>query len=274
MVLMQLTQKQEWLIDRYLRAVGEAVDNADAQVAAVDHVRRQIHQALRRHSSGRLRDEDLVALFQELGSPASQAALYRQRYRIYSERGGLSLSATDRVWLGVCGGIAARLSFPSRYVRYAALALGVTGPLALILYLSLYIWLYVDSEDPAVPRIDIKRLAPGVALMAAAVVAMDAGMLGMRVLLVKLVALVTSRALPALGAWGWLEGRRGTLLFWALLVILPLSILGRLPLAESWDATLWRLAKVALALYGAVLCLGLASHLVGLLLHVSESVGL
>lgn len=268
---MQLTQKQEWLIERYLRAVGDALDDSAAREAAVAQVSRRIHQALRRHpSSEPLRDDDLVAVFQELGSPGRQAAKYQDHY---GGPRGLSLSGTDRVWLGVCGGIAKRLSAPSRYVRWGALALGVTGPLALILYLALYVWLYMDTEESAAPRVDIKRAATGVGLMGAAAVAMDMGVAWARWPFEKLYLTFASHALPALGAWGWLEGRRGVLLFWVLVTMLPLAALGRLPLADNWDATLWRLAKVVLALYGVALCLGLASHLVGLLLGLTESVG-
>ncbi len=60
----------------------------------------------------------------------------------------------------------------------------------------------------------------------------------------------------------------GTLRFWALALTLPLAVLSALPLANAWDYTLKRLVQALLALYGLILCFGIASFLVGIILDV------
>ena len=72
--------------------------------------------------------------------------------------------------------------------------------------------------------------------------------------------------LPPVGDWGWLQYYEPTYFYLACLSVIPLGILSGLPMANAWGHSLKRLAQAIVALYSVLLCFGLASIIVGVIL--------
>ena len=68
------------------------------------------------------------------------------------------------------------------------------------------------------------------------------------------------------GRWTWLNVQKGSLLFWVLMYCVPVSILAALPIRTTWAGTLRKVVQAGLALYGLILCAGIAYVLVGAIL--------
>lgn len=271
---MQLTQKHEWLIDRYLRAVEKEMDDAPDRTKerAAAHVRSKILHMLDEVPSNPHRDEDLVMVFQQLGSPGNQAAEFMSRCG-----GGnpLALAQYERVWLGVCGGLGQYFGIKPACLRYAAVGAGViAGPVALTLYLALYLEMYMNTAPAAAPRLKPWRMAETTGIAALAAVAMHAGVSLAPIPFARLYNLFVPGGLPDLGQWDWLEQWRVRLLVYALVLVVPVSALAGTPMAENRDATLREATRIILAAYAVVLSAGLASHLAGLLLQFLDKMSI
>ena len=165
-------------------------------------------------------------------------------------------------WLGVCMYLAGRMGQDVRLVRGIFVVLGIlTGPGALVAYLALY-------AEWCGSRFKIAAPEPNRVLLFRATLAT----LGMTVGL-YLLGLVTSFAAHSfygylvggaliLGQWGWLDARAGLFFLGATFACVPLAALGALPLQNKWGVTLNRIAKLGVALYAAIICLGIASIVV------------
>ena len=271
---MRLTQKQDSFIERYLREV-----NANFRDEVSDRVRdrgigrlqARIEHDLKALEKDSIDDADVHALLDSLGDPERMAASLTPR-RAAPETVGLSKE--DRVWLGVCGGISEYLEFPPWLVRLLAFLLGITtGPLTIILYIALYLWFHASADDdvPPIPKARVIWRACSTGMI---VVALHLGTRGAVWLIYFVHDRYLHRALPELGDWGWINVRSDELLFWALVISLPLSVLSALPLANAWDYSLKRFVQAVIALYGLALSFGIASILVGLILDgVKEFTG-
>jgi len=269
---MNLTQKQELLVARYLNAVGaELGDVSDAvRDRVLARLKARILGALQGSGDSTLRDEQVADVLAGLGSPARAAVELLHRK---GGAGGLVLSTDDRVWLGVCGGLAEYLGTETRAVRLVAVLAGVTGPLALLAYLGVYAEMYFASEGLNVPRVDKARLAKYALGTLAAAVAFHAAT---RIVVAMATALYLRLAqqdlLPVLGQWNWLEREASFMLFLVLALLLPIAALSGLPLAGQWDRTGKRVVQAGLALYALMLSFGIASFLVGLILDAVQNV--
>jgi phage shock protein PspC (stress-responsive transcriptional regulator) len=271
---MKLTHKQEWLVSRYVRAVSDELgDVPDAtRDQAVAHVRAHAYRELRALGQESVQDADVTAMLNRLGPPAHQAEAFLH------ERGhspGLALSADDRVWLGVCGGLAAHFGLSSTLVRSLTVLFGITGPLAVVAYLVLYFEMYIGNraarQAKEIPQIDSARvvLSLGGTLFAAVAVHVG-GLLVLRVITEVYLRLMQKDALPDLGGWEWLEINAGFMLFCVLCIGLPLALLSALPLAHQWDETIKRAVQAFLAVYALGVCFGIASYAVGIIVLVVE----
>jgi len=272
---MQLTQKQEWLVARYLREVGNALgDVSDAvREQALGRIDARIHRKLNGLVSrnAQVRDEDVQRVLRELGAPAAQAAEAVEGLRT---PGACVLAPDDRKWLGVCGGLARYLGVEARWVRAAFLLLGVTGPIILIIYLGLYVEMYVHSDPAGVPRVDKGRLIKHVLAAVGAIISLHVG----AQLLVWGALEAHNRIsglapLSGLGRWDWLRVNASFFLFCAIVNLAPLSALSGLPLANRWDQTLTRVTQAGVVLYGFLLSFGVAVFLTGLILAVARQLG-
>lgn len=266
---MKLTQKQEWLVARYLRAVGDELGDVPdtTRERAVADVKARVAQGMSLLGTSLHRDEDILGILRQLGSPKRQAEEF-----LFGDGGSriLRLDVDNRIWLGVCAGLARSLGVKAGVVRLAAVILGLTGPLALIAYIVLYLEMYLSSPSAQNPPIDRWRVVRyGVGTPAAAV-AMYMGIGMIRELVGKAYTRIVWVAVPPLGAWDWLRSYQSLLLLGTLFVCLPTAVLSALPLANGWDLTGKRIVQACLAVYALVLCLGIACYLVGVMLQAVE----
>lgn len=264
---MDLTQKQEWLIARYLRDVGAELGDVSETTCerALSRLRVRIMRKLR--EAPRSPDEESVrAVLRALGSPRAVAARMLEEHGL---EGPMALSTEDRVWLGVCGGIAEYLGMNPGAVRLAAVAVGVTGPLALVAYLVLYAEMYISADDnPDLPLIDKVKLFKYTAGILAALAAFHVGTRVFLGLTGKVYMRVMERqTLPSLEGWDWLEYNASLFVFWAVAALTPVAALSALPLKGEWQRTGDRVLQAGLGLYALLLSLGMASFVVGLILQ-------
>lgn len=273
---MELTHRQERLIARYLNDVGDEVgDVSDAlRERLLRRLKLRIYRQLRECGHSSVQDEDVDSVLARLGNPAGVAM---ELLHAKGGAAGLVLSADDRRWLGVCGGLAEYLGVESGTVRLIAVVLGlcipgISGPIVLAAYLILYFEMYFASTGLDVPRIDKARVASYTLGTLAAAVAFD---IGARLVLAgsakAYVRLMEAEALPLLGRWDWLRYEAPFLLFCVLALLTPIAVLSGLPLANKWDQTGKRVVQAGLALYALILSFGIASFLVGLIVHAVES---
>lgn len=270
---MRLTQKQEALITRYLRDVLALLDEKlpdAARERGMTRLQARIKHELLGLAKDPIADADVQAMLNRLGDPARQAAAINPQ-RPTTET--LTPAKDDRIWLGVCGGIADYLDVSPRVVRGLALLLGVsTGPLSIFVYLVVYTWLYWAAAPGEAPRIR-KALVLWRALSTFLIaLALHAGSTYSVRLIYFAHTQYLKRAIPELGDWGWLQVRAGELFFWSVAICVPLAVLSALPLANAWDYSLKRIVQALLALYGIVLSFGIASILVGLILDFVKEV--
>lgn len=267
---MVLTQQQESLIMRYLRDVAAHLDkelpeNLRGQwlIQLKDNLYREL-DTLRKNA---LEDTEIQAVINRFGSPATQAAQLAHRRDPSRE---LTLDIRHRVWLGVCAGIALRLGLEPWAVRTFAVFLGITGPLALIAYLAVYLFLYATTGPYAGPPIVVHRvLFRSVGVVGAALLLHGVGIYGVR-LIYYIHEEALHRPLPPLGNWAWITIDAPEMFFWILVCAAPLAALSAMPLANAWDYSLKRLSQALLALYGIAISFGIASVIVGILLNTVE----
>ncbi len=305
---MKLTQKQNMLVARYLREVREQVkDEPDTtQERIMEGVRSRITKELNGDSNSNLRDDEVLAVLHGLGSPGDLIQ------EMHSQRGSahrLALSTADCCWLGVCGGLAARLRMSSRLLRCLltlvaaagpvafllhvglhlfsfatalvthwgeevawpslsplAFVLGLCGPLLLMAYLVLYFELYWTGNADAKLRIEAMKVAKYLASTVLGTAACHVLALGTLALIDYGYMRMFDKGAPLLDTWGWLGFNATPLLVGTLCVLLPMALLGGLPVSDEWDQTAKRLIQAGLAVYALVLSVGVACALAGALL--------
>ena len=272
---MKLTQKQEWIVARYLRAVSEALGDVsdEGRERAVAQVKNRVNREIRQLTKSPLGDGDIVAVLQAMGAPADVAREYLDKH---GPATGLVLSTDNRVWLGVCAGVAQHFGFSRGWVRLAAVLLGVTGPIALIIYLTVYIEMYTVSRGSSIgdriPRVNWLRVVSHlVGATVAAVAIHAAARLVPRLVEMAYLRILPDNALPAPGQWGWLELNAPSMLFFALMLALPIGALAALPAANQWDRTGKLLMQAVLALYALAVCFGIACQVVSIILDAVQA---
>lgn len=178
------------------------------------------------------------------------------------------LEPSDRRWLGVCSAVSERFGVDVRIVRAGMLALGLlTGPVAVIVYVAAYFEMYFVSglREPPIEMVRLIRFPLGILLGAAAMFAGAKAFVG---LVLYLASRFMARDVVALGPWGRVDAEAPALFFTAVLFLAPLAVLGSLPVANGWDATLRKVTQALLAVYALGVCCGVAGVLAGVLLEV------
>jgi len=266
---MMLTQRQETIIERYLREVADGLGDVsdDTRERVLRRLKNRIYAELRK-GGGLVEDKEVESVLARLGTASDPAMV-----SLHTSGGsdGLTLSTDNCRWLGVCGGVAEYFGLNPSFVRAIFLLLGITGPIALIAYLALYIEMYLASENEGIPHVDPWRVLGQTAAIIIATVALELGMRG----LLRLVRYGYERfpslgPYPGLERWDWLPVNMPFLLFCALSLSVPLAILGGLPLAGEWDKTLKRCAQAILAVYAAILSIGFALYITGIIVHIAK----
>lgn len=309
---MRYTQKQELLVSRYLREVGEELEELPytTRERVLLRLKARIAREFDALGQGTPGDEEIQAVLRRFGAPSEMA---REILSKHQPAGQLALASPDRRWLGVCLGIAERLDLSVGLVRAVFLALGLTGPailafclgrcaaafaaallggaeggvawqgvpgaaivlslggpVVLIVYLALYFEMYLTSDPEEVPRISRSKVATLVLGTLGGASALYAGTRGVLALITYAYVRFTGKSTPFLGKWGWLEANAGSLFLALLCALLPMALLCSLPVPNRWDNTGKRIVQAGLATYALVLCLGIASTLVGIIFVVVE----
>ena len=278
---MRLTPNQQTMIQRHLRGVALSLDPAWPETRKRSTVQEEKSKVLRRLAGlgkATVSDGDVAAALEALLTPESDKKPHRPSADPESV---LILVTGGRVWLGVCGGLAARLRL-ERWVLRALFVLAgcLTGPFAILVYLGLYAKMHFATPEDMRPELLLSRslIRAGGAVLAVYLMH-HAGLWAIKLIfygndqfLVRYgYDLSSFLANPDLGEWNWLCERAGGLRRWALFLIVPAAGLSGLALANAWDHTMKRTAQAIAALYGVMLCFGVASVLVGLILEVVEA---
>ena len=275
---MRLTQKQEWLVARYVRAVGEELGDVPDGIReqAIERIKARIKRELKAFTTSPLGDPQVVGVLQRLGPPSEQAGTLRTAE---GAKPLLVLSVTDTVWLGVCGGIGEYLDIDPLQVRFTAVVLGlITWPLALIAYLALYFEMYNATRHselrhrvPAIDSVEMLRVTGGTAV---AVVALDVTARLALTLLGSASAWLSVQPQIDLGPWEWVRLNLTGLMYVALLALSPVAVLAGLPVAGRWERMGKRVICATVALYALVLCFGVAVSVVEVILQVVARVSI
>jgi phage shock protein PspC (stress-responsive transcriptional regulator) len=176
----------------------------------------------------------------------------------------------ERVWLGVCAAIATDLALDPILVRAFFVVVGLTGPAAIMLYLVLFAAYYATGRLHYLPPIRWQPLAGFTSFAVVTALAL----FGVTLLLTELLRSGYTRLSDApfhlLPYWHGILDFQTRWLMLCLVVVLPLAILGALPLANDWDLTWRKVVKAGLALYALVLSIALGSALAAVIIGVLE----
>lgn len=264
---MKLAERHEQRVTEYLREVahcaGEAVSPADRE-RGLGRLEARVREGIAKLRKAQPEDADIEGVLKAIGSPAVQAALLDAPETDEERR----RKAGDRVWLGVCAWLARKIDFPPRLVRIGAVALGVTGPLALFGYMAAYALL--RREIPKEEREPIDWVTLGWRAGTAIVVLylLDLGFGYLLVFLEQAYKAGMERGLPELGGWGTLRYEAGQYYAYALWTAVPLAAFSALPLHGGWGKSLHRFSQALIALYAIALCWGTAEFVTGLVLDL------
>lgn len=296
---MKLSEKQERLVARYYQEMSARLDaRAPAERARLlGTLKKHVAEAMDRFGAVTATDDEVAALLRlstraipdlapllngqqlqfelDLASPeyaGKDDSSKAEPSRVATARAagvqGRTLESTEhRRWLGVCWNLARRLGVEVRYVRLAALVLGVcTGPFALIVYLGAYFEMYFSSERRMQPSLDPLRLVKALLQSSLAALLMFAGshfaMFGIRAAYQK----IFGEEVPPMGGLDWLETNGFGIFLIVLIATIPLAALSALPMADGWNETAGKVYKAILALYAVGISLGIAAFLVGVML--------
>lgn len=263
----KLTERQERRITQYLREVGQHLNDIPSRdrEAALSRLNTRVEKELLRFPNG-IADLDLEHVLGNLGSPARQASRLVPADHFAAST---FVSWPDRVWLGVCAGIARKQDIDARYVRFVAVILGLlppVTPLVLLVYLGIYFWDYFSGERRGIEPIEPLKLAKTLGATFGVALALHVGTGFLLRFIARGYEAVAAQPLFLDRRWGWLMQGAGTWFFWAIAICLPLAALSALPVPKVWAGTLRKTVHAGLALYAIWLCYGLASVLVGIIL--------
>ena len=261
---MKLTTTQEALVNRYLRDVALHLDNGISPAVreeGLNRLQRRIERELYGLGKQALDDADVHAVLDKLGASSKHAAEITPKKSLAK-----GMADQNRIWLGVCANIADKTGLERWAVRTCMVVAGlITGPLALLAYIGLYLEMYYRGSY-SMPRIDTLRVVLRAAATIVIAFLLHAGSGWILRMINYLHEQVGKRPVPEVGEWGWIHHSRDEYLFYALCVAVPFAVLSALPVAKGWDYSLKRVSQAALALYGIALAFGVASFLVGILL--------
>ncbi len=143
---MVLTQQQENIINKYLSEVNNylnSVSDIEKRKRFLIELKKNIFNSLQKSGKNYISDEELCHfLYDELGEPELQAEKLLNPINPSTK---LILNVENRVWLGVCAGLAVRTRFPVMVIRFLFALLGLCGGIGFIFYLSVYFFLYFSS---------------------------------------------------------------------------------------------------------------------------------
>jgi len=299
---MELTEKQELYIARYMRSVSDALAGRltePQRERAVARLQARIRDQLNRISKAHPDDIDVADVLRKMGSAESQVEVLvrvwgsgdaeetapesQETPSVLKKASGTPVSqppvkpvfskpaaaATPpaSVWLGVLAWTAAQWDLPVWALRILAALVGVvTAPVALLVYMGAFFWLRLGGK--AVSRAPLHPARMFFRPLLTTLLLCLIHYCG--VYAIKGVYIVhdtwLKRDMPDMSEWAWFETEAGRMLFWMLFLLLPLSLFSAMPLANAWDYSLKRLNQACVALYAIVVSFGIASFVTGLIL--------
>ncbi|MGC9053248.1 MAG: PspC domain-containing protein [Candidatus Hydrogenedens sp.] len=143
---MVITYKQETIINKYLTEVNTSLNSSidiENRKKILLELKTKIISTLKKNGKNYIHDEELYKiLYEEFGEPALQAEKLLH-LRNFSQE--LTLDYENRIWLGVCAGLSARIRIPVLLTRILFSILGLCFGIGFIIYLSFYFYLYFSS---------------------------------------------------------------------------------------------------------------------------------
>lgn len=275
MSAIKLSENQERRITRYLRDVGEHLGDLSLREreSALARLNARIELELAKFRNG-LEDADLLKVLQRCGNPAEQAARLMPSRPVPPDT---FVCWSDRVWLGVCAGIARKLDVDATIVRIVAVLIGIVFPLVpllLIAYVAVFLWDYYTTEEGVFDPIEPLKLVKALAGVLAVALALHYGTRALLIFISHAYQMVMVQPLVLERRWGWITSDAGSWLFWVLAIGLPLAALSALPVPKAWAGTLKKTVQAGLALYAVWLCFGIACVIAGVILQsVDEFTG-
>ncbi len=308
---MDLTQKQELYISRYMRSVADVLAGrlSDKQCdRALSRLHARIMDQIGAVDKARPEDVDVLDVLRKMGAPEKQADILARVWGGESTRPAAApepaatpaspaaapvhdaaskpdtprmsaepsvTPASDTVWLGVFSWTATQLDWPVWALRILAVLVGlVTLPLALVAYMVAYFFLVAGGRMAACGPLHPWRMffRPTMTVVMLTVIHFAARYAIRGVEIAHTVWL--NRALPDMGEWAWFEAEGVRMYFWAVVLLVPIALFSAMPLANAWDYSLKRFTQACTALYAIVVSFGVASFVVGVILaFVKEFTG-
>lgn len=263
---MPLSNTERNLVDEYMRRV----DSALGSVTPSERARK-----LALIKNGVLRQVQEMQSAEGVANPVAKAIERMgppERFAPPTERTDEAPSSSpqsaadeDRVWLGVCAAVADAFNLPVFTVRAIMILLGITGPVALCVYLAaFFLFVYGKPGAPQIVWTQMARLTLTTVTIAVALFALGRGILwGLDQLHGALLPMLADPE----PQWRWYAYSDLTYLIRTLLVAGPLAVLAGMPLARDWEKTVYKFAQAALAVYGAVISIGFGYLIVGYILR-------
>jgi len=272
---MSKREENKTKITNYLKEVGahlRDVDTDDRRVLLTE-LNARIHADVK----GRVpaNDQDVTVVEEVLGdygSPLNQAEKLRDE-SAESGNDGSILSWDDRVWLGVCSGVAQRIGIDANFIRLVLVVLGFIPPLLPFLitaYFGFYAVVYVASPKGALPRLRIFPIVRRTVITAIAGTGLYGGAYVLLLVMSRLSLQILGTGLLIGGQWNWLLTQNKPMFFWVMVYVMPVAVMSAMPVKSSWAGTLDKVVKAALALYAMIICVGLAYMITGLLVDGAD----
>lgn len=269
---MKLTERQERMVQSYLKQVAGRVQNLppEERARALANAKSSIHRSLERAGDSTPGDEFVARVLREAANGAAPTVSVQPAAPPTNETPSQQQDETQSRWLGVCSALADRLNIEPIWVRVAFVAAGLlTGPIAVLAYLGLFFNFYLTAPERERPAVDWWELPRSLFATTAWAVGLYAiGRLAFWGADQAWAAFVNEPLLP--GKFGWLEPRHGQYLFWTLFVGLPLTALSAMPLRNDWDYTWRRITQAGLAVYAVVISFGVGSLAAGIILRAVD----
>ena len=299
---MELTEKQELYIARYMRSVSDALTvrlTEPQRERAMARLQARIREQLNRINKAHAEDTDVADILRKLGSPENQAAVLvrvwgssdanesspevqetpselrktsgvtgsKPPVKPVFSKPASAVTPSAAVWLGVIAWVAAQWDLPVWALRILAALVGVvTAPIALLVYMGAFFWLRLGGKDVSPKPLHPARMffRPLLTTLLLCLIHFCG------IYAIKGVYIIhdtwLKRDMPDMSEWAWFETEAGRMLFWMLFFLLPLSLFSAMPLANAWDYSLKRLNQACVALYAIVVSFGIASFVTGLIL--------
>ncbi len=274
---MSVQEENKTKITNFLKEVGAHLRDVDTDNRRVllTELNARIQADVRGRAPANGQDVSVVEeVLYDYGSPAKIAEQLRDEAAESGGGGDTILAWEDRVWLGVCAGIAQRIGIDANFIRLVLVVLGFIPPLLPFLataYLGFYAFVYVSSPKGALPRLRIFPVVRRTVAVALAAIGIYGGAYVLLMLLSRLSKQVLGTGLLNGGQYNWLLTENVPMFFWVMAYVLPIAVISAMPVKSSWAGTLEKVVKAALALYAMVICVGLAYMITGLLLNGADT---